>query len=151
MPSRDLSTACSKLQRAIPYVLAEYRARFPERELRLGEVSRTQEEQQEKWAVGRTTPPIGPKHVITKCDGVRRLSPHQPQTKHGELASHAVDLNVFVGGIYHGKAKDLPFYLPLVTLAGVYGLRSGADWNRNAEWSDEAWLDAPHMECVDAG
>lgn len=135
MPSKSLEDACSQLREAVPQILDKFNGKYGPRLIaKVGEVMRTDEEQQQKYAQGRTA--LGP--IITYADGVTHRSAHQRQTFHGETCSHAVDINVFDDdGTYLG---NWPHYVPLVGLAIVFGVMSGGDWVRK-DW--------PHLQCVD--
>lgn len=137
MPTRQLSDACTHLQERVPEVLDRYNSRYSHVVAKVGEVLRTTEEQQAKYAQGRTTP--GP--VITHADGVKSLSAHQTRTFHGETCSHAVDINVFDAhtGTYYGDVQRL--YIPLVGLAIASTLQSGGEWLHP---------DFPHVYCPDS-
>lgn len=134
MPSRNLADACSILQEQIPEVINHYNGRYAHVIARVGEVLRTTEEQQTKYAQGRTAPG----KIVTHADGVNKLSSHQKRTFHGENASHAVDINIFDAhtGEYMGGPERL--YLPLIGLAIAAMLQSGGEWLNP---------DFPHIYC----
>jgi hypothetical protein len=121
----------------LPLIVEQFDAFDPTRSLIIVETSRTLERQQADFAAGRS-----------QRDGVRKLSMHQIQELHGELAAHAVDFGVIVRGKY---ATDRGSYEPLMTIAERHGLRSGLDWNcdgiMDAAQRPRAFVDAPHCEC----
>lgn len=135
MPTRLLGDSCSILQEAIPEIILAYDGRYEEegRILSIGEVLRTQAEQAEKYAQGRTTPG----KIITNANGFETLSSHQAQVFHNEMCSHAIDLNVLTADRKTYLQQER-FYYPIVGLALVYGLKSGGDWKKP---------DLPHCHC----
>jgi peptidoglycan L-alanyl-D-glutamate endopeptidase CwlK len=127
---RDLGKACQRLRDAVPEVVARFEAYRLDLILKPISVLRTVEEQQALYAQGRTAPG----RIVTNADGVRNLSRHQCQERHGELAAHAVDLGIFrPGGSYVSAVSE---YVDLPRIADELGLKSGASWG-----------DYPHLEC----
>lgn len=124
MPSRDMSAACSILRAAVAKLVTD--------NIRPVCVERTQLEQELEYAKGRTLPG----RRVTELDGVTKLSRHQRQERHGELAVHAVDLGVFAGGRY---LTDPAAYDPLGAAAESLGLEWGGRWRVR---------DRPHVQCV---
>lgn len=134
MPSRSLDDACSILRELIPVIQDKYRSRYGQvMVLRVGEVLRTQDEQQAKYAQGRTAPG----KIVTYADGIKNRSSHQAQLLHGETCSHAVDLDVLTPD-WSRYITDEKAYLPLIGLCVAVGLQSGGEWQRP---------DLPHVYC----
>jgi peptidoglycan L-alanyl-D-glutamate endopeptidase CwlK len=106
-------------------------------EMRVTDGVRTQDEQQELYAQGRTTPgpdvsfkrPLG--RTVTNADGLSRRSNHQPVQGFGK----AVDCTFWIGGI-PSWADDLPWEL-YGAMAKALGLKWGGDWKSP---------DRPHIE-----
>lgn len=138
MPSRRLEDSCSFLQESVPRILDAYNGRYaPLLTAKVGEVLRTQDEQQAKYAQGRTRPG----KIVTRVDGIAKLSNHQARLLHGETKSHAVDLDIFrEDGSYVGNEPgDEKCYLPLIGLCIAYGAQSGGEWLHP---------DLPHCFCA---
>ena len=136
--SRDPSTLCTILQGKLPLIMEDFNAFDPTRRLIIVETDRSAERQAQDFAAGRS-----------QRDGIRKLSMHQIQPLHGELAAHAVDFGVIVRGKY---AQDRASYEPLMVIVERYGLRSGLDWDNDgvmdAKQRPRAFIDSPHCECI---
>lgn len=146
MASRDLKLCVKELQEKIPLIIEEYNRLFPERELKIICTLRSTEEQQRLFAIGRTTPPIGKKYWVTKIDGIRVFSKHNPTPT--ESLSRAVDFGVFIGGKY---ITNITYYYPLLDLARKQNLISGLDFNNSGLplerlLKQKTFKDAPHIE-----
>jgi len=106
---------------------------------------RTPEEQAELYASGRTKP--GP--IVTKIDGVNRLS------KHNHYPSRAVDIvpypinwrdtNRFylMGGFVKALAVKLKEEGKI-----NHDIRWGGDWDGDTMVDDQTFMDLPHFELV---
>lgn len=136
--SRDPAALCSILKNALPHIIEDFNAFDPTRRLIIVETDRTAERQAQDFAAGRS-----------QRDGLHKLSMHQVQTLHDELAAHAVDFGVIVRGAY---MQDRGSYEPLMVIAERYGLRSGLDWDcdgiMDVKQRARAFVDAPHVECL---
>lgn len=146
MASRDLKLCVQELQEKVPLIIETYNKTFPERELRIICTLRSTEEQQRLFAIGRTTPPIGKKYWVTKVDGVKVFSKHNPTPT--ESLSRAVDFGVFIGGKY---ITNINYYYPLLTFAREQELISGLDFKNTGLPLDKllkqkTFKDAPHIE-----
>lgn len=144
MATRDSTLCCSLIRSALPRVISEFEAKDQNVRLFIVSTLRTQKEQQEAYAKGRTLEPIGEKYIVTKLDGVTTKSRHQAQDRHGEIACHAIDFGVEVRG--HYERNDTKLYEPLMLIAEAHGLRSGQDWDCDGNL-DTGWKDFPHVEC----
>lgn len=145
--SRDTSACCSLLLAAWPRVLVRLRE-VSGRDAQVTCVERTLADQAETYAEGRTRPG----RIVTNADGVRVLSKHQRQTRHGETAVHALDLVILAGGAADWNSAD---YDAAMRAGEAEGLVSGLDWDDNGiRDSDERGSrpprgpsDGPHLEC----
>ncbi|MFA5161298.1 MAG: M15 family metallopeptidase [Elusimicrobiales bacterium] len=117
MPSRDINDLTKDLQRAYLHMREKYMRRFPGREVILVCTRRSPAEQAELYQSGRSRP--GP--VLTNCDGVRKLSPHNSDP------SRAFDLAVIDGGKYRADARA---YEPLGGMALETGIVWGGSWKK---------------------
>lgn len=136
--SRNPKVLCSIIQNALWRIINDFEAFDPTRRLIIVETDRTAEKQKADFLAGRS-----------QRDGYKKLSMHQVQELHGELAAHAVDFGVIVNGTY---AQDRGSYEPLMVIIERYGLRSGLDWDGNgvldAKERPRALVDGPHAECL---
>ena len=121
MPSRDLNLVHPALLPKVVLLMEQYMNLFPARELVVIQSYRTQAEQIDLYAQGRTRP--GP--VVTHDDGIIRKSPHQFTEVNGQPAAKAVDFGCVIGGRY---LSNPAYYHPIGDLANAADLRWGGTW-----------------------
>jgi hypothetical protein len=146
MSSRDLKDCVDELQLKVPQIIDEYNKTYPGRELRVICTLRNTQEQQNLYAVGRTIPPLGPNYWLTKVDGVKKFSKHNPDPI--QPLSKAVDVGVFIGGKY---IREDSYYYGLLELARKNLLVSGLDFRESGLTlvqllHDGHFHDIPHIE-----
>ncbi len=102
---------------------------------------RSPEEQQELYKQGRTK--VG--SIVTYVDGVKRKS------KHNYSPSNAVDIYAYVDGKACWEKEHL-YYLGGVIMTCARNLnvelRWGANFNRDADLTNENFYDLPHYELL---
>lgn len=124
---RKLTPAHLRLKQHVPVMVdALYDLGFP---IRVFEVMRTAERQQELYARGRTQPG----RIVTKADGVVKLSKHQLQS---DGLVHATDLVFLNTDGYLSWDLNHPW-----TLLGVMGEALGFTWGGRFRS-----FDGPHLE-----
>jgi len=89
-------------------------------------------EQEELFAKGRTTPPIGKNHIVTNA--------------HGGFSNHnfgiAFDVTIFIGSTDPEKARTPVFESPVYKAIGALGTELGLEWGGN--W--KTIVDEPHFQ-----
>jgi hypothetical protein len=141
---RELSHAYPPLAAKAVSIATDYVALHPDRQCKWIGVWRSDEEQIELYAEGRTKPgpgateanPMG--RVVTWDDGVIKKSHHQGTDPKGNPCSMAVDFGVFVGVTY---ITDDDYYKDFKSLADKYGLASGWDFPPGD-------TDPPHVQVI---
>lgn len=157
MPSRDLADCVPEFAHKIELIIKEYNETYFHDKAIIKPICtlRTAAEQLACFKVGRVVEmvngipvvkSINPKKIITKLDGIMKVSKHNPTVT--QPLSRAVDFGVFIGGKY---ITDNDYYEPLLTLARKYDLISGWDFKQSglsiAELKKKKiFKDPPHIE-----
>lgn len=126
MPSRDIKDCSQILQEFFPKLKGWYEKKFPGRTLFLTCTYRSTEEQQAIFAQNK------PGHILTRCDGLKKLS------NHNYKPSHAFDVAI--------SDKDMvqwrdDFYTPLGCSIKDLGYEGKIRWGG---WF--SFRDYPHFE-----
>ena len=102
-------------------------------ELHISCTYRSLKAQGDLYAIGRTKPPLGDRHIVTHCDGVNS------QSKHNIFPAEAVDVYI----TYAGKAVwEKKVFEPLGEMVPKYGLY----WGGFGLGKNKKFLDRPHIE-----
>ena len=141
MPSRDPKdlheSIRAKAIACIKQMDAAVKIINPEMEVKLICTYRSNKEQAELYAQGRTK--AGQKVTTLKGNGAHNTD--LPETPHGD--SEAFDIGVFKKGLYlSGKtAAEVQFYIDMGAIGKAYGFEWGGDWVK--------FKDYPHYQRKD--
>jgi peptidoglycan L-alanyl-D-glutamate endopeptidase CwlK len=124
MATRDIKDATPKLQDAYAYAKAEYQRLYPnDPQPFLTCVHRSNEEQEQLYAIGRTV------------KGRKVTNARAGQSKHNKLPSEAFDIGFITIG--RKLSWDAKLFKKFADIIKVKGIKWGGDWK---------FKDAPHFE-----
>lgn len=132
MSSRDINDCVPILIEFWPKLKRAYETHFDGRELFLTCTLRSVAEQQEIYAKNK------PGSILTKCDGVKTFSKHNPQL--GAPLSRAFDVAVKVNG---KVVWDDLYYTPLAIVIDTLGYSGKIRWGGTFSFPDK-----PHFETI---
>ena len=140
MASRDLNDAVKELREKYIEVLHQLEFTKPGYSLIVTCTHRTPEEQHDLFKKGRIldvngrTLKINASEIVTNCDGINVLSPHN------YYPARAIDVAV-IDTITRKALWDEDLYFPLLNICNHLSLRSGGSWSSFKDW--------PHIEVKD--